>query len=111
MNELEILKLKFRELYKNRPSTIRTTIMLGPFGWLIRIIGSLVFFTGLGLCIATSLGHYFFDLPNTDQKISNSAEAYETAVLFIQAILGGLCILIGILLISIGSLCRRIVNR
>lgn len=111
MNEYEAIKIKFQELYKNRPSAIRTTLFFGPVGWVLRLIGTLLFFTGVGLLIATGTGKYLFDLPDTDHQISNNSEAYQNLVLMTQGGASLFCLVLGLLLWSIGRLCRRIVNR
>ena len=111
MNELEIIKAKFNEIYKNRPGAIRTTVFFGPIGWITRIIGGLFSIAGIGLLIATFMGQSLLQLANTDEKISSIREAYEQIVLCVQTITGIACLIIGITLVVIGGLCRRIVRR
>lgn len=111
MSSLEEIQLKFNEVYKNRPSILRTTLMYGPLGWVMRILGWLFLLSGLGLLIAMGMGAFLFEIPNTDQKISNAPEAYQRLVLILQAITGIACVLIGLVLIFIGRLCRKIVTR
>ena len=111
MNELDIIKAQFEHIYSNRPSTIRSTLFYGPIGWIVRIIGWLFFTIGFGLIIATAMGSYLFSLPDLDKQISNSSEAYEQLVLLIQILISLAALIIGIILIVIGNLCRKIVNR
>lgn len=111
MNELETLKIRFSEIYKDRPSAIRTTVFFGPVGWVTRIIGSLFSIAGIGLLIATFMGQSLLQLADMDEKISSMREAYEQIVLCVQTISGIACLIIGITLAIIGGLCRRIVRR
>jgi hypothetical protein len=88
MEDIETIHLKFEQIYKTRPSTIRTTIIYGPIDWIARIIGWLFFIIGLGLLIATTMGSYLFSLPDTDNKISSMPEAYQSLVMIVQVICG-----------------------
>lgn len=111
MKEVEEIKLKFGRVYQNRPSTIRSSVFYGPIGWVCRIVGWLFLLAGIGLFIATIMGAYLFELPNSDGKISNINEAYQRVVLIIQTVVGAACFLIGLVLAFIGNLCRKILVR
>ncbi|HXB41904.1 MAG TPA: hypothetical protein VNZ49_15285 [Bacteroidia bacterium] len=111
MEELEKINIRFEQIYKERPSAIRTTLFYGPIGWITRIIGWLFFIIAIGLFIASAMGSYLFSLPNTDNKISNMSEAYQSLVMMIQVICGISSFIVGIVLLFIGNLCRKIVTR
>ena len=64
MVPLDVIKVKFEQIQKGRPSAIRSTAWYGPIGWVLRIIGSLILIGGLFL-IASGI----FNL-----KLSNSVE-------------------------------------
>lgn len=111
MTELESIKIKFEEIYKDRPSTLRSSLFYGIIGWIGRIAGSILFIIGIGLLIATTMGAYLFSLPDTDNQISNMPEAYESLVLLIQVTAGSLCTFLGLVLLFIARLSRRITTR
>lgn len=111
MTEVEIINIKFEQIYKERPSTVRSSLFYGIIGWIARIAGFILFIIGVGLLIATAMGAYLFSLPDTDNQISNMPEAYESLVLLIQVTIGSLSLIIGFTLLFIGRLSRCIITR
>jgi hypothetical protein len=111
MSELEEIRVHFDQLQKDRPSTIRTTFFYGPIGWICQFIGWLFFIIGVGLIIATIMGSFLFSIPDTDERISDMPEAYQQLVMGIQAVTSIASLIIGMTLLFIGGLCRKITTR
>lgn len=101
MTELDVIKYRFERTFRHRPSTIRTTLFYGPVGWILRIAGYTLIILGVVFLIGRNTGLIKNTIVN-DGTVNGLKG---------DAVLGAAGIVFGMIVIWIGNLCYKIVQR
>lgn len=94
---------KFKKLYEQRPSTLRSTFLYGILQWLFGIPGFLLFISGVGLIIASMMGW------KLDELTKGVIESKSVSI--VEMIVGIVALIASLIMSFLARLCRRIVAR
>ena len=104
VSELEIIRFRFNRIYQSRPRALRSTFLHGPVGWMMRIFGWISIVAGLGIIVAGFVDTKIF------QEFIKFEDVFFTSFM-LWLIIGFLLIVLGVALLFISSLCRKLVHR